>query len=259
MQQATATIVGCGRIGAAVAFQLAGLGIGRLRIVDPDFLGWENLDAMPGLTVRDIGVNKAKALAKRLHQFQPDLAISMLDKQIKDQATSVFLRQRSDVLITAVDNDTARLAAAVIARQTMTMHLDVATSIQRNENGTQSFAGDARLFLPGAGEGCVACVGGLENLDETIHELNAPPGSLRRQSQRVWNEERAGSLVTINAITVGAALHIWLDVLSGRTSSSFWQRLAWSNVQGLVSHAGNVRGATDCRFCGRSDITGGSK
>ena len=36
--------------------------MGRLRILDPDFLGLENLDAMPGLTVADLGQTEAEAL-----------------------------------------------------------------------------------------------------------------------------------------------------------------------------------------------------
>lgn len=133
----------------------------------------------------------------------------------------------------------------------MVPHLDVATSIQGRADDAREITAEARLFLPGSGEGCVVCVGGMQNIDDLLYDLDAPPGSLRRRLRPAWNQQRAGSLVTVNSIVVGAALQTWLDLLSGRLRNSFWQRLAWRPGQGLVGDAGVVRGAPDCRFCGQ--------
>ncbi|MGE0758712.1 MAG: ThiF family adenylyltransferase [Pirellulaceae bacterium] len=249
LRHATVTLVGAGRNGSAAAFQLAGLGVRRLRIIDPDILGLENLDAMPGLTMRDVGQPKGRALARRLRQFRPDLAISVLDRAIQDRRSAAVLRERSDLLITAVDDDLPRLAAAVIAAQTLTVHVDIGTRIQRGADGPAVLAGDARLFLPGLG--CAACVGGFGDPAETLYELNSPQGSLRRRPPLDWRQQRAGSLVSLNSLTVSAAVQLWLDLLAGTLRSSFWQRVAWEAGRGLVSHAGPVQAARDCRFCQR--------
>jgi hypothetical protein len=247
LRKSTVTLVAAGRNGSALALQFAALGVRRLRIIDPDILALENLDAMPGLAARDVGWLKLTALGRRLRQFRPDLKLSLLPKPVTDAEAVKLLHERTDVLVTAVGNDTPRLAAAIIARQTVTVHLDVGTSIQRTADGNSSITGDIRLLLPG--EGCVACVGGLANLKDTLDDLHAPPGSLRRRLRPSWHEERQGSLISINAITVGAGVQAWLDLLGGRLRSSFWQRIAWIPGRGLDCAATAVGSADDCRFC----------
>ena len=252
LQEATVTIVGAGRNGSALAFQLASLPIARLRIIDHDKLGIENLDAMPGLWRSDVGRTKVQALAERLQQFRPDLGITLLDKPAHLAESHKLLRRRSELIMTCVDHDTPRLAASLIASETLTPHLDVGTSVQRREDGSLAITGDVRLLLPR--EGCCACVGGYHDFDETRYDLNTPPGALRRRPPPAWNAQRAGSLISINAMTVGAAVQIWLDLLAGRITTSFWQRLAWTPDQGLVANAGPVDAAEDCRFCAHPEL-----
>lgn len=252
VRRSSVTLVGAGRTGSMLAFQLAGLGIERLRILDRDLLGEENLDAMPGLAVADLGEPKVVALARRLLEFRPDLSLTTLVAAVQGEAATRFLRERADLLVTAVDNDTPRLAVSRIARQTLTVHLDVGTNIQRRAAPAGStridfeITGDARLLLPALG--CVACVGGLLGLAEAQQDLAAPPGSLGRRIARPWHAERAGSLAAINSLTVGAAVLMWLDLLAGRQRTSFWQRLAWT-PNGLESHASPVGPNDLCPFC----------
>ena len=65
-------LIGCGRNGTMAAWQLAGLGVSRMTLVDPDRLESSNLDAMPGLRVADVGQPKSTALARRLVKFNPE-------------------------------------------------------------------------------------------------------------------------------------------------------------------------------------------
>lgn len=247
LRQATVTLIGAGRNGAAIASQVSALGIGRLRIAEGDVLRLENLDATPGLTVADIGKNKAQALAARLLDFRPDLSLAVFPQPITASGGADFLRERVDLLITAVDNDVPRLAAARTARRTLTVHLDVSTSVQHSADGGVTISGDARFLLPS--QGCALCVGGLADSQATAYNLTAPAGSLPRRLRGAWHEERAGSLITINAITVAAGVQAWLDLLAGHLQTSLWQRFAWQHGVGLRSDAGPVGAADDCRLC----------
>jgi hypothetical protein len=249
LRESSVTLIGAGRNGSALVFELAALGVGRLRLVDPDVLRLENLDAMPGLAVGDVGRTKVEALAARLQAFRPDLSLSLVPRAVNAPGVQEFLRERTDLLVTCVDNDTPRLAAALTALRTLTVHLDVGTSVQRGADGGTNITGDARLLLPR--EGCAACVGGIADLDEAAYELALPPGSLPHRIRPVWSAERAGSLVTINAMTVGAAVQMWLDLLGGTLRTSLWQRFAWLPGQGLRSDAAPVGAAPDCRYCRR--------
>ena len=160
---------------------------------------------------------------------------------------SALGRLPADLIATAVDGDTARLAASLVVRRGLTVHLDLGTSVTRNGSGHTELAGDVRLLLPGSG--CVACVGGLADREETLYELLAPPNVLHRGRRLAWHQERAGSLVSLNAIAVGTAVQTWLDLLDGRLRTSCWHRLRWAPGEGLQTHSAPVSAAEDCPFC----------
>ncbi|MEO8495993.1 MAG: ThiF family adenylyltransferase, partial [Planctomycetota bacterium] len=241
------TLIGAGRNGSAAAFQFASLGVSRLRIIDGDTLGVENMDAMVGFTSADVGRSKSHVLAERLQQLRPDMAITAIDRSVLEPAAEDALKQRSGLLVTCVDHDTPRLAAAIAARRTLTPHLDIGTSVQTAQDGSTSISGDARLLLPG--DGCVACVGGVENLEASLYDLQIPADHLHHKLRAPWHRRRAGSLITINAMTVGAAVQMWLDLLAGELRGSHWHRLAWRAGSGLACDAGQVSAVDSCRIC----------
>jgi len=248
LRQAAVTLIGAGRNGSAIAFQLASLGVRTIRLVDADTLGPENLDAMPGLAVADLGRPKVTALAERLLRLRPDLSVSRFDAPLTDGRVAAALRRLpADLLVTTVDSDTPRLAASLLARETLTVHLDVGTSVTRAAPGEMLLAGDVRLLLPGSG--CVWCVGGLADREATLYELSAPPKTLRRGRPLAWHQERAGSLVSLNAIAVGVAVQAWLDLLAGRLRTSCWHRLRWLPGEGIQADSGLVSAGEDCPYC----------
>jgi hypothetical protein len=248
VQNSEIILVGAGRNGSQLAFEFAALGVRRLRLIDADVLQIENLDAMPGLTPCDVGRPKVVALARRLIRFRPDLSVAALTKSLLDRDAVEHVRTRpADLLVTAVDSDTPRLAASLLGRETLTPHLDVATEV-RPDQGGNILIGDARLLLPGAG--CVACVGGLADRDQTLYELAAPPGALRRGEPQPWNVQRpGGSLITINQMTTAAAVQIWLELLGGNFRTSFWQRIRWQSGRGLTANAASVGQIDNCPHC----------
>lgn len=248
LRDASVTLIGAGRNGSAMAFQLASLGVRTMRLVDGDTLNLENLDAMPGLATADVGCQKVIALARRLLLLRPDLSVSCFDAPLSDVRVAVALRRLpADLVVTAVDSDMPRLAASLLAREALAVHLDVGTSVTRDKSGKMLLAGDVRLLLPGAG--CVSCVGGLADREATLYELYAPPGTLRRGRRLTWNQDRAGSLVSLNAIAVGTAVQAWLDLVAGRLRGSCWHRLQWTPGEGLQADSALVSAGDDCPYC----------
>lgn len=71
---ASVIVIGCGSLGSAVAMMLAQSGVGRLRLVDPELLGWQNVGrhVLPGTYV---GNFKARALAQHMRAYFPDLDV----------------------------------------------------------------------------------------------------------------------------------------------------------------------------------------
>jgi molybdopterin/thiamine biosynthesis adenylyltransferase len=243
-------VVGAGRNGTLCATMLAGLGVAQLRLIDGDTLEPHNQIGTLGLDTNDIGRSKAEALARTLHRQRPDLTLSAWDKSLLADDVMADLRRRpADLVLTSVDDDAARLAGWLLARSLLVPHLDVASAILSGPADRQ-LLGDVRLFVPGRGQGCPICVGGVGNLDDTLYALNAPAGALRRGEVTSWHDQRAGSLIGLNSLVVGAAMQLWLDYLSGRCRSSAWQRLRWQPGSGLQSNFAAVNSAATCQFCG---------
>jgi len=236
-------------LGSLMAFHLAGLGASRLRLIDRDSLELANLDAMPRLTERDVGRAKVAALAKRLLAFRRDLLVPYAHRSALDLEAQRLMRRRTDLLVTCVDDDAPRLCASLIAKQTLTVHLDVATQVTRPAGEPAAIHADIRLLTPDRDGGCVACVGGLADVEETLYQIAAPAGALRRGEPVAWHQQRAGSLLSINSIAVGVAAQMWIDLLAGDLRSSYWHRLRWRPAAPLETAGGSVSAEPTCRFC----------
>ncbi|TWT40860.1 Sulfur carrier protein ThiS adenylyltransferase [Thalassoglobus neptunius] len=237
-------LIGCGRNGTMAAWQLAGLGVHRLTLVDPDKLAIENIEAMPGLEFNDIGKPKTAILGQQLLKQNPDLMLRCFAYPVSDILDR--LKARYDLIVTCVDDDVPRLGASWLARELLIPHIDVGSSVQRSETGETTLAGDVRMLLPH--EGCIQCVGGLADREQTMYEFAAPPGSLHRGVPVEWNQQRAGSLVHLNSMTVGIGVELWLRLLRGEIGS-YWQRLTVRSRAEFELTGAAVGAGEQCEFC----------
>jgi hypothetical protein len=238
--------IGAGRNGSAMAFELCALGVRHLSIVDPDHLGLENLDAMFCVGPADVGRSKVSALQKGLLAFQPDCSVTAVDQSVTNRAV-VDLARGADLIVTCCDNDTPRLAAALLASRFLKVHIDAASGITRDRHGERLLAGDVRCLLPH--EGCVSCVGGLPGEAHASYHLLAPPGTLTRGRAPVWHEQRLGSLITLNSLVVSVAIQLFIDLLAGHLRTSHWHRLQWILGEGIRSDYAPVGPGSDCPIC----------
>ncbi len=244
-------VIGCGRNGSAAAMDLTMLGVRQVVLIDDDRDEPNGLDATLGASPEGIGQFKVMNRSSALQRLRPDdvevtpVCSSLLDPGVVDQLRDV------DLIVTCVDQDAPRLAAAMIANRLGKLHLDIGTGVLATEGGLQA-GGDVRLLLPGVS--CVACHGGLVDLDVARYEVAAPAGALRRGPRQAWFEQRAGSLLTINLVAVNVGIQLWLDLLAGRVTESRWCRLDWNDrgelhVQTVTSPSA---GCPICRNAGTS-------
>jgi len=244
--ESNVAIFGASRNGSLTAWQLAALGVRKLVLIDPDRLAVHNLNATFAFEEADVGQFKVEALAQHLNRFRSDLAVCGLPWSAADPRVVDRIRD-ADLLVTCVDSDAPRLLCARLATQWLKPHLDIGTGVHREGDGARTIAADVRLLLPG--EGCVACVGGLRELEQAQDDLLLGPGTLPLRPAIPWHEQRAGSLVTINAMAVSAGVQLWLDLLGGDLRHSHWSRLLWQPGQGLSVDEADVTGLPDCAIC----------
>ena len=68
-------VVGAGGLGCSALAYLAGAGVGRIGIIDPDRVSLENLHRQVLFDMHDIGAPKASAAARRLRSMNPDIEV----------------------------------------------------------------------------------------------------------------------------------------------------------------------------------------
>lgn len=241
-------LLGAGRSGSVVGHLLALVGAGaRVVVIDGDVLERGNLDGVLGATARDIGRNKAEILAEQLRALRGDLAVEAVPFWAQSPRALAALRG-AEVIVTTVDRDAARLAAAIVAAADLRIHLDVGTGIF-GTGPSRRVGADVRLLLPG--DGCVCCVGGLRDEGTARVELELTEPELAQRRTRInWRQERAGSLATVNAAAVGCALQLLLELAAGRATSSRWLRLEWDAEGRLASRDLPVQPGRICSVCG---------
>jgi hypothetical protein len=254
LADAHVAICGASRTGSLMAWELAALGVRKLVLIDPDRLAEHNLNATVGFEESDVGQLKVEALAQHLSRFRSDLAVFGLPWSAADARVPDRIRD-ADLLVTCVDSDAPRLLAARLAAQWLKPHLDIGTGIHRQADEQRTMAGDVRLLLPR--EGCVACVGGLRDLQQAQDDLLLGPGALPLKPAPAWHEQRAGSLITLNALAVSVGVQLWLDLLAGQLRHSHWTRLLWQPGQGLTVDEADETGAASCAICGERRLGSG--
>jgi len=243
-------IVGCGRTGSQLAMALLKLGVQSITLVDPDVLENHNLGEMSCVSVADLGRSKAQAIADRLN------ATTILD----DKRTSVVqpvscgimslqslvALKRSDFVFCCVDNPNARLAATFLSASYLKPLIDIGTRVPSAIGSDRGPKGlDLRLTIPG--EACLACLGGLPQMD-----ANFSPSideSIDSQFGIPRTAENRASLASINGIAVNLALKLFEDFVCGHVPASRWLQIDFSNdgIPSILQEDG--LGAIGCPVC----------
>ncbi len=98
-------ICGCGALGSVIANTLARSGVGRLRIVDRDFLELNNLQRQVLYDEADVaeGVPKAVAAGRRLKQINSEIEIEAIVADVNAE-NIVGLLQDVDMVLDGADN-----------------------------------------------------------------------------------------------------------------------------------------------------------
>jgi adenylyltransferase/sulfurtransferase len=114
--EAFAVVVGCGALGTVIASALARAGVGRLRIVDRDFIEYHNLQRQLLFTERDIEDNLPKALAAERHLREANSEVEV-EGVVADfgPTNAEKLAAGADILVDGLDNFETRFVINDVA------------------------------------------------------------------------------------------------------------------------------------------------
>ncbi|MCP8967530.1 ThiF family adenylyltransferase [Ectobacillus ponti] len=111
LRQKHALIVGAGALGCGNAELLVRAGVGRLTIIDRDYVDWSNLQRQQLYTEQDAerGLPKAVAAKQRLSQINSEVQIEAIVGELSAKEILAYCEQGIDVMIDATDNFETRL------------------------------------------------------------------------------------------------------------------------------------------------------
>ena len=95
-------VAGCGGVGAPAAHFLARLGVGELRLADPEEFEPSNINRQFAAYLDTIGVNKAEAVARELRRINPELAVRTWAEGVGEDSIGPLL-DGADAVVDALD------------------------------------------------------------------------------------------------------------------------------------------------------------
>jgi adenylyltransferase/sulfurtransferase len=109
LAQSRAVIIGCGALGAMHAEMLARAGVGRLRLIDRDFIEESNLHRQIMFEERDVAdrLPKAVAAAARVARINSEIEAEAVVKDVNYTNAEELIRD-ADVVLDGTDNFEAR-------------------------------------------------------------------------------------------------------------------------------------------------------
>lgn len=149
LTSASVLVVGAGGLGSTLLFDLAGVGVGRIGIVDFDTVSESNLNRQFLHTTDAIGTGKVDSALTRLVAFNPTLHFEPHRIQI-DEDNAAALIADYDIILSAVDNMTARAALN---------HACVKLGKPLVNGGVNGMCGSLQIVVPKK-TACLSCVYG---------------------------------------------------------------------------------------------------
>lgn len=229
--KAHAAIVGCGATGAAAASLLARAGVGRITVIDRDFVEWSNLQRQVLFTEEDAAeaLPKAEAARRRLAHINAQVEVTAHVADLSPANVGPLL-ENADIVLDGTDNFETRylLNDFAVSRGIPWVYAAAIGSYAATMN-----------ILPRDDERQTACLACL---------FPEPPNGT------VETCDTAGILNT--AVNVAAALQVTetLKYLSGDIAAmrrTLWSMDVWT---GEAAQIGAGRPVPGCRTCGDRDF-----
>jgi adenylyltransferase/sulfurtransferase len=224
-----ALVVGCGALGSVIANTLARAGVGKLRIVDRDFLELNNLQRQVLYDEADVaaGLPKAIAAANRLAKINSEIEIESIVADV-DHTNIQRLLEGVDCLVDGTDNFETRFLLNDAA---------VKLTVPWVYGGCLAAEGQTLTILPGLTP-CLRC----------LMPDPPPPGTSPTC-------DSAGILGTIIGVIASIEANEALKILSGHAESinRTWTVLdLWENTLRQIKL--DAARTPDCPCCGRREF-----
>jgi len=109
VKSARVCVMGLGGLGSVSSLQLAGIGVGHLRIVDRDVVDLTNLQRQLLYDVSSLGYSKVEVAAKKLQNLNPKIKVDPIATSVSEDNVEDLIKG-TDVVVDAFDRFSPRFA-----------------------------------------------------------------------------------------------------------------------------------------------------
>lgn len=189
LANARVTVVGLGGGGSHVAQQLAHVGVGHFRLIDPQEIDGSNLNRLVGATAEDVAEKtpKVRIAERTIRNIRPwaEIEVEQKEWQLADH-----LVKDCHVLFGCVDGYQQRMHLENAARRFGLPYIDIGMDVTQLDDRQYAVAGQMIMTLPG--RPCMKCLGFLtqERLDKEENNY----GHAGINPQVVWTNGTLASL-----------------------------------------------------------------
>jgi molybdopterin-synthase adenylyltransferase len=246
-------IVGLGGGGSHIAQQLAHVGVGHYRLIDPDCIEASNLNRLVGATKADVDERRAKVeIARRtITGIRPWAEVRVA--KAKWQEADHLIRD-AHVLFGCIDGYQQRDYLEVAARRFCLPYIDVGMDV--TEVAPRSFAVSGQMIASLPGGPCMRCLGFLT--PDKLAQEEDRYGDAGINPQVVWTNGNLASLAVgafIKLITPwlsSAERFTWLELDGNAQTVTPSQIPNYTPRQQVCPHHGGAEGLGDPFFDIRS-------
>ena len=236
-------IIGLGGGGSHIAQQLAHLGVGHFRLIDPDVIEASNLNRLVGGTQADIdaGIPKVEILARTIRAIRPDAEI--ITCQHKWQESDTLLKD-VHVLFGCIDGYQQRDFLETAARRFMLPYIDIGMDVAEVETDHYAVAGQVILSKPG--HPCMRCIGFLTS-DRLARDENRY-GDAGINPQVVWTNGTLASIAVGEFIKLrtpwfpSSETYVWLELDGNHQTVTPSRQPEYRTIPDRCPHHGGVDG-----------------
>lgn len=108
LQKSHVTIIGVGGVGSWATEALCRTGVGHLTLVDFDKIELSNSNRQLHTTTKTVGMGKARVLADRLLDINPDLVVDVVETKLTPDNIESVLEGRTDFVCDCIDDIDAK-------------------------------------------------------------------------------------------------------------------------------------------------------
>jgi len=206
-------VVGCGGTGSSVVEQLIRLGVGRLTVIDSDYVEASNVTRLYGTGIANIGSAKVEVMENLASTIGLGTQVKAIEGRITEKHAAQALSQ-CDVVFGCTDDNAGRIILARIPQAHNLLLIDCGVVIDSREGRINEIIG--RISVVGPRMPCLVCMREVDQIRADAELLS--PDEYKRLAHEGYVpnlETRDPSVLAFTTATASMAINEMLGRLFG--------------------------------------------